>query len=194
MNTYRFPIRMISSVGALVLLGLLVANPTTASLRVQEEPTPRPTATASPYINAAPNQVIGGQDVTIVVTGAYWTTSGPGITIVWDRIEADRWLAGPFPPNPDGSFQMAVTVPAAWLTGGEHWVIALDNLGFNTSASVVVIAPTPTNTFTPSPTDTPTGSPTPRPTTTTPAPTATFTRTPTPTPSPSLRPITPATK
>ncbi|MGD2041744.1 MAG: hypothetical protein PVH11_13030, partial [Anaerolineae bacterium] len=189
MNRSQFPIRLAGAVAALLLLALVLSHPINASFLLQStpEPPPRPTATPSPFLSVSPSQFVGEQNLPMTVSGGQWP-GGSGVTLYWDGVGSDRWLAGPVSPDGNGSFSVGVVVPAAWAPPGTHRVIAVNSQGFQTSASVSVIAPTPSNTPTVTNTPPPTNT-SPPPLPTTPAPTDTST--PSPTPQPTLRPITP---
>lgn len=186
MRKFAFPIRSLGVVGGVMVLALILASPIGALAPLYQttpEPPPRPTATAAPYIEVIPTETIGERDLPIVVKGYTWPATDPGITLTWDEFDPNRWLFGPEQiVQPDGSWEVQVTVPAAWTTAGIHTVMATDNHAFFAEATINLIKPTPTNTPTPSLTPSPTNT---RPPTNTP------TRTPTVTPSPTLAPITP---
>ena len=194
MKKHRGSISVIGGVALLcaasLLLGHLVAARAALAESPTSEPTPRPTATMSPYVEVSPNEAMAGQDVTVAVTGHYFPSGGPGVTVTFDEQDMSRYLGGPFGVDPDGTFSGQVVIPAGWATAGQHAIVAWDNYGSLTQAPIMLTAVPPTDTPTatdeptatgsPTPTWTPTPSKTPTPITptTTPSPTATPTQTP----------------
>ena len=190
-----FPIRLMSIVGVAALLALLAAGPVEAFPSLFEttpEPSPRPTATAAPYIELNPDQGVVGNDNQTVCTG-YLFTSNAMVVFFFDGATPMTVLQG-VTWNADGTFMARLQIPPQ-AGAGVHTVTARQaSSGLEASASYTLLAPTPTDTPLPTDTTTPTNTPLP--------PTQTFTptpKTPTPTlaptltssPTPTLRAITP---
>lgn len=182
MKRSAFPIRIACVIGALVLLVLVWVGPAgalPALYQTTPEPTPRPTATTSPYIDLQPNVGIVGNDNQTQVTGYFFTPNAP-VEFLFDDAVPMEVLAGVF-WNPDGTFSALLRIPPQALAGS-HRISATQPDGTSASAIYTLIDPTPTIQPTPSntlpPSDTPLPTDTPSPTTS-------------PTASPTLRPVTP---
>lgn len=171
----------------IALLVLIVVRPAGALL--YQEPTPRPTPTAAPYLELDPIQGIAGNATEVVASGALWTPGGI-VTLYWDDVDETGLELGETVVTDQGTFLFLFDTPTALphATVGVHTVYAVQG-GTQAQAFFELLYGTPT----PSPTPTNTPRPTTPPTaTSTPSPTLTPTQTTTPTPSPTLRPVTPA--
>lgn len=190
MNRSGFPRRWAAVMAGLVLWVGLLVHPASVSAGPQQitpEPSPRPTATAAPYIELNPSEGVVGDNNQTRVTGYLFIPGGPVVfffdeTIPMVVLEEVTW-------NPDGSFTALVQIPPE-AAAGSHTVTARQG-GLLASAPYVLVTPTATHTPTPTATSTPTPTRTPTRTATPVSPTPTRTPTLTPTPSATLRPVTP---
>jgi hypothetical protein len=162
-----------------LLLALFLDGPVGAlSPLYQQEPTPRPTATAAPYIELNPNQGVVGNANQTEVTG-YFFVPGQPLRFLFDVTLMEG--LSPIEWHADGTFTVRLRIPPP-AGAGVHRILAEQTGGLSAAATYTLVDPTvtntppPTNTWTPSPipSDTPTPS-----------------TTPTASPSPTLRPITP---
>ena len=186
MKRSTFPIRIAGLVGMIVLLVVVVAQPAGALLN--QEPTPRPTPTAAPYVELTPVQGIAGDPTPVVASGALWTSGGT-VTLYWDEVDETGVELGQAVVTNEGTFVIPFDTPTdpVHATVGVHSVFAVQGetqaeVFFELLQGVPTDTPTPTNTATP---------PTPPTSTFTPSPTLTPTETPTLEPTPTLRPVTP---
>jgi hypothetical protein len=192
MKRSTFPIRIAGLVGMIALLVVVVAQPAGALL--YQEPTPRPTPTAAPYVELNPVQGIAGDATAVVASGALWTTGGT-VTLHWDEVGGSGVELGQATVTNEGTFVIPFDTPTdpPHATVGVHTVYAVQGemqaeAFFELIQGVPTDTPTPT--YTPSPTNTATP-PTPPTSTFTPPPTLTPTSTSTAIPSPTLRAVTP---
>ncbi len=187
MKRSTFPIRIAGLVGIIVLLVLIVVHPAGA-LRLQGEPTSRPTATTGPYVELDPTWGIAGEVTEVIATGSLWT---PGvITLFWDDVDDPAMELAEGVVDVEGNFLILFDTPTElpYASVGVHSVYAVQG-ETEAEAFFELLEGEPTDTPTPTYTSTP---PTPPTFTFTPSPTTTPTQTLTPTPSPTLRPVTPA--
>ena len=190
MKMHRGSLSVIGGIGVICAASLFIGHMVAAGVVLAQsptsEPTPRPTATMTPYIEVNPTEAMADQNVAVVVSGHYWPSGAPGVTLTFDAPGMSHYLGGPFVVDVGGSFVVEVVIPAGWATAGQHAIVASDGYGTIAQASIVLTAAPPTNTSTPTDEPTPTGSPTP---TWTPTPSRTPTTvTPTSTPSPTTTP------
>jgi hypothetical protein len=179
MNRSAFPIRIVGAVGVVLLLALIVGGPVGAlSPLYQQEPTPRPTATAAPYIELNPDQGVAGNNNQTEVTGYFFIPHQP-LRFLFDATLMEG--LSPIEWRPDGTFAVRLRIPPQ-AQASLHRITAEQAGGVSAFAWYTLVEPTPTNT--PLPTNTWTPSPTR-------SPTLTPSVTPTASPSPTLRPITP---
>jgi len=195
MKRITLPIRTAGLVVLVVLLGLLVADPTGARVASHQqttpEPPPRPTPTPAPYLELDPTWGVAGAANMVEATGGLWA-AGQKVQLFWD--DTDHPVGLQTQIRDDGTFEVLFTTPInlpPYSNVGIHRVIAIATDGAQAEATFELVAatPTPTSTNTPIPPPTDTRTPTPTKTPVTPTNTPTATRT--PTPSPTLHPITP---
>ena len=186
MKRATFPIRIAGLVGMVALLAVVVAQPAAALL--YQEPTPRPTPTAAPYVELTPVLGTAGVATPVVASGVFWTPGGT-VILYWDAVDVTGVELGQAVVTNEGTFVIPFDTPIdpAHATVGVHSVFAVQGdiqaeVFFELLQRPPTDTPTPTNTATP---------PTPPTTTFTPSPTLTPTRTPTLAPTPTLRPVTP---
>jgi hypothetical protein len=149
MDRSAFPIRiagrLLGVVSVVVLVALVLTGPAAALTGLYQEttpePTPRDTATPSPYFELDPTQGVAGDPTPVVASGASWTPGG-AVQLFWDD-ESVFLASGTV--SAGGGFQIGFQTPTdpAHAQPGTHTVIAKQG-GFAATATFELIVPSPT--------------------------------------------------